>query len=326
MISNKIIGGLKPHYKNNINDTSTEYFMVIKDIEDRSTSPNNICKEGIITFTLIQVDDNLNKYIDADSTTKELTIKGLLNSDQDNIYSVDLLGYERTVQTKIDAQETFPGTHYIEMIETPLNKEILINFNYSYSKIPSVIINIDEKYEGLYKSYSTDYITETGDEYNLNENTQFIGVKITFNNLKVRKSYPLIKITIIGDSISNEISTEIPTTAQETPVSVSIKINNIEYNGTITNGELTIPSKHIFVDGETIPIVISNDSDISEELINRIAASNLENKAEFINLLNEYNINGTYSGKIINGKAFITEACLDLEEEEEESNDNSNSG
>lgn len=325
MISNKIIGGLKPHFKNNINDTSTEYFMIIKDIEDRSINSDNGCKEGVIALTLVQADYNINNFIDADSTTKELIIKGRLDSDEDNIYSVDLIGYERVIKNKFEEQPTFPGTHYIEMIETSLNKEITINFNYSYINTPSVIINIDGKYEGLYKSYTTDYIMETADEYNPNQDTKFVGVKITFNNLKVRKSYPLIKITIIGDLIDGENSTEESSSTTTTPTPVSVKINNTYYSGTITDGELTIPSKHIFVDGETIPIVINNDSDISEETFNQIALSSLENKTNIISELQQSNINGTYSGKIINGKAFVTEACNDLEEGDE-NNDNSNSG
>lgn len=323
MISNKIIGGLKPHNKVNATDTSTTYFMAIKDVEDRSNQ--DVCKEGVITFTLVQVNQNLNNLINTESTTKELTIKGLLNSDENNIFSVDLLGYERAIQTTVEEQEEFPNSHYIEMIETSLSREITINFNYAYADMPSIIINIDKQYEKLYKSYSTDFIMETATEYNPNKETQFTGVKIIFNNLKVKKSYPLIKITVIGDTIINETSTSTTTSSTETtPTSLTFKVNGNEYQGTIANdGVLTIPSKHIFVDGDKIPIVVSQDTDIKEKFISDIEESTLVNKQDVIDLIEECDINETYSGRIINGKGFIIEACNDSEGAENDDNSNS---
>ena len=177
----------------------------------------------------------------------------------------------------------------------------------------------------LYKSYSTDFIMETATEYNPNKETQFTGVKITFNNLKVKKSCPLIKITVIGDTIINETSTSTTTSSTETtPTSLTFKVNWNEYQGTISNdGVLTIPSKHIFVDGDKIPIVVSQDTDIKEKFISDIEESTLVNKQDVIDLIEECDINETYSGRIINGKGFIIEACNDSEGAENDDNSNS---
>lgn len=77
-----------------------------------------------------------------------------------------------------------------ESIVTELQKEIEISFNNEYKKIPSVILTID-KDNKLYSGYSLDFEQD--------ENLNYIGVKISFENLKRKKEYGDINITIIGE-------------------------------------------------------------------------------------------------------------------------------
>ena len=193
MINTNIITGLKPHNQISLSDISSSYFVAIKDIEQKSE-----CNQDCIEFTLCQIykplQDLTNEY---DNIDKKLTISGSVESDNNGLYYTKLIGYESRVKNSNDTEEEYEeNSHHIEILETKLSKEIDIDFSEQYSEgIPSVIVNIEKKYENLYKEYST--------EYKKDENDNYTGVVISFKNLKTKKNYPFIKITIIGDSNSN---------------------------------------------------------------------------------------------------------------------------
>ncbi|MBR6515608.1 MAG: hypothetical protein IKT40_02000 [Bacilli bacterium] len=85
-------------------------------------------------------------------------------------------------------------TQNIESIVTPLKKNIEIQFEKKYKKIPSVIPTINED-DKVYTSYITDFV--------IDENNYYTGVNITFKSLKRQKEYGDINITIIGNQASD---------------------------------------------------------------------------------------------------------------------------
>ena len=199
MISENLVSNFKPHKKVDNSDITPEYFFAIKDITDKS---DNVCKEGIVTFRLVQINQKLESLFDGYNTIKDFTIKGKLDADEEGNFSTGIIGYENDVDDDVDvnayaSESEFSNTHYIETVQAPLEKEFFIKFNYEYKEMPSVIVNIDANYEHLYRSYSTSF-----DSYvNQDEQEHFTGVTVTFNNLKIKRKYPDVKITIIGDSI-----------------------------------------------------------------------------------------------------------------------------
>ena len=86
----------------------------------------------------------------------------------------------------------------IESIITPLKKNISLEFANKYSKIPSVIITVDEDNK-KYSSYNTSFLMDMDGNYS--------GVDITFNSLRRQRFYDDINITIIGLS-QNDIQEE----------------------------------------------------------------------------------------------------------------------
>ena len=192
MINSNILQGLKPHEKINESDFSPTYFVAIKDIEQTTE-----CNEETIKFRLCQINESLSSIeTEYNSIDKVLSISGILDIDDDGLISTRLIGYEVPKRTKLVEEGFGENSNYIEVIQTPLAKKIDIDFNYTYTGIPSVIINIDKQHESLYRTYSCEYKIKT------NENeTEYDGVVIYFNSLKTKNSYPDIKITIIGDAI-----------------------------------------------------------------------------------------------------------------------------
>ena len=76
------------------------------------------------------------------------------------------------------------------MLRTYLQKEIEIYFENEYDEKPGILVNIEKKFESLYRTYSLEYFSA---------NNKYTGVKITFNSLKFKTVYPAINIIIIGD-------------------------------------------------------------------------------------------------------------------------------
>ena len=203
MISSDIINELKSHEKKDDKDFSPEYFFAIKDIEQ-----SNTCSQDNIEFTLYRINKSLDD-VKANSTCykKKFIISGRTEIGDDDLLYTKLIGYDINLDNKTTESSSEKNIPNVEIIETKLDKEIDIDFEELYLgkfdnnelKCVSVIINIEKDYESLYKSYST--------KFKRDENDNIYGVKIFFNGLKIKKGYPMIRITIIGD-VYNENEAE----------------------------------------------------------------------------------------------------------------------
>lgn len=208
MINENIIRGLKPHTKINQADVSPNYCMIIEDVEQKEE-----CNQDIVEFTLCQVNKSLQDILNNNIYSRK-TLKIIANMDlnDDDFISTKLVGYEGVPEEDLEETPQYTNSHLMEVIDVILKKEIDLRFSRVYKKevtgdntdlevnlnkpvLPAVIINIDKKYEKLYTSYSLEYETDGNGDY--------IGVKITFNGLKSKSSYPNIKIVIIGEPIEN---------------------------------------------------------------------------------------------------------------------------
>lgn len=176
------------------NDVGNKKIMSISDIKNISA-----CNQEGIEIDLIEYPYSINKknfIINSESPSiqnKKLKIFADINFDSDGLFKTEMSGYiKKDKKTDDDEQIDNTTSHNIEIVRTFLNETIEIEFNDTYTNMPGVIINIDEKNTKLYKNYSTEYIK--------NESNKYIGVTITFSYLKVRKTYPEINIIIIGDA------------------------------------------------------------------------------------------------------------------------------
>jgi len=135
------------------------------------TLPNNI-KDLIVSI---------------DNQVKEYTIEdGVLS-----VYYKNLTTGEHTINVKyvIDSDITSKN---VEVVVTPINKSIEIEFNTPRNQIPSVVLTVDKKDTNLYSTYTT--------EFNIDEDTnQYTGMTIEFKNLRRKASYPNINICILGE-------------------------------------------------------------------------------------------------------------------------------
>lgn len=125
--------------------------------------------------------------VSIDNQVKEYTIEdGVLS-----VYYKNLTTGEHTINVKyvIDSDITSKN---VEVVVTPINKSIEIEFNTPRNQIPSVILTVDKKDTNLYSTYTT--------EFNIDEDTnQYTGMTIEFKNLRRKASYPNINICILGE-------------------------------------------------------------------------------------------------------------------------------
>ena len=126
-----------------------------------------------------------------DNKQRSMELYTDLDIDTDNLITSKLNGY---IYNKVssDIEEEQENEHQIEILRTYLQKELIINFENEYKERPFVIVNIDKKFESLYRTYSLEYLSS-------DNNLSYYGVKITFNSLKLKTVYPGINIIIIGD-------------------------------------------------------------------------------------------------------------------------------
>lgn len=80
----------------------------------------------------------------------------------------------------------------IEVLITPLEKEIEIEFTEPHSYIPAVVLTVDKKDLNLYSDYYTEFIKDE-------ETGKYTGLKLMFKNLRRKSSYPEINICILGE-------------------------------------------------------------------------------------------------------------------------------
>lgn len=183
MINKNILNEFKSH-------TDPNFSIIITDIET-----NTECNEESITFTVYQINKSVEQLKEnAEVTSKKLHIISTLDIDENDLFYSKLKGY---ISDNATIQESQSGvsSHYIEAIDTILDKEIDIKFTNQYENEPKVIVNINKKYEALYRSLSTTY---------KKENDKYTGVTLKFNNLKTRSNYPQISVLIIGDEKNAE--------------------------------------------------------------------------------------------------------------------------
>lgn len=174
MISQRILNLFKEH------TTSPQYRVEILDIKNNELS----CGQESITLTVKQI------YGNGNSIQRDLIIYSDFNIDFDGSYISVLNGYignETYSETNTEKQ----SSHYIEVVNTILQKTVDITFNQPYENQPFYYVINDKKYESLYKDTSVTYIQ--------NEEELYSGMQIVFNHLKTRQSYPEIGILIIGD-------------------------------------------------------------------------------------------------------------------------------
>lgn len=192
MINQNILSMFKSHASN------PSFSILITDIE----TVEECGQEGLI-ITVHQIDKPLSLLEEnTNITSRKLHIMSGLDTDDDNLYKSKLIGYISDEKKETQASSE-PGvfSHSIEMLDTKLQKEISVEFNKSYEKMPKIITNIDKQYESLYRSISIEPVTKVE-----NDITYYTGAKLTFNGLKTKKSYPIISIIILGDDKIDEIS------------------------------------------------------------------------------------------------------------------------
>lgn len=170
--------------KNEIDPTEMSEYLENLSAEDLNKIEEYL--KGIGKF--IKYRDNNIKTIE-----KDLTIYSNVTLDDNNLYYGQLNGYISNEKVnEINKNSNNQSSHYIEMVDVILQKEVDITFSQPY-KNPKIAITIDEKDEDIYTRIVPKLIKER------EEDEKYIGVKITFTNLRNRSSYPKIGVLIIGD-------------------------------------------------------------------------------------------------------------------------------
>ena len=203
MIDSRILQALKSRNEN------PAYSILITGYETK-----NDCNQEKLIIQLHQINKSLreieNMSQDVNVLKKELVIQSDMDYDtKNNAISSSLIGFTNYKgRVKVPSNTASSGiiedgvligpedtgdffSHHVEMIETPLEKEITIEFTRVYKQMPSIIPTIEKKYQTYYKSYSI--------EFTKNDANRYTGVTITFNSLKRKNIYPNINIVIIGD-------------------------------------------------------------------------------------------------------------------------------
>lgn len=130
---------------------------------------------------------------DIETLTNETNI--LINRKQAILNKIQGLNFSSTKPFEIDIKYTYHDditNKFIECINFELTQEITIDFLNTYKSLPGLILTID-KQNKKYSSYDTVFKTNNLDEY--------IGVTITFNNLKRLREPIEVNAIIIGDDI-----------------------------------------------------------------------------------------------------------------------------
>lgn len=188
MIDSRILATLKSRNEN------PGYSVLI-------TGYDNIedCNQEKLVIHLHQINKSLDDLENLPGVTildKDFIIESGMDYDTiNNAIKSTMIGYSNYngAIRKPNTSENNLLSNYIEMVDTQLKDTITINFNRGYTKMPSIIPTIDNKYKNYYKNYSFEFITDDNDLYT--------GVTIIFNKLKRKKIYPNINFTIIGDAI-----------------------------------------------------------------------------------------------------------------------------
>ena len=200
MINRDILKMFESHTKD------PSFTILIRDIKQTQD-----CGQEAVEITVDQINKSINKIEeDCNIVSKKLNIRSELGVDDNNLYVSKLVGfsYDEKPVTEIDST---PGvlSNSIEILKTKLRKEIEIEFERDYEEKPSIIIDIDKKYESLFRTMSREYVIEekTKTIWGIPETKNvYTGVKLIFNGLKTKNSYPDVSIVIIGDGKVGSVS------------------------------------------------------------------------------------------------------------------------
>lgn len=182
--------------KHNIDPLEMEEYF-----DDLPSEDKEIIENYLKAITDYLVNEKEFKVID-----KELTVFSNVILDDNDLYYGQLNGYiskEKVNELESNKSKT-ESSHYIEVVDTVLQKTIDITFNRPYKQQPKIYITIDEKFEYLYRDYTISPIDNGKD----NDLKEYLGVQITFNNLKNTNTYPPIGVVIIGDEKTEEYDDE----------------------------------------------------------------------------------------------------------------------
>jgi len=259
--------------KHNIDPLEMEEYFDDLPSEDKEIIENYL---KAITDYLVNGEDL--KVID-----KELTVFSNVILDDNDLYYGQLNGYlskEENNQLESNKLKT-QSSHYIEIVDTVLQKTIDITFNRPYKQQPKIYITIDEKYEYLYRNYTISPI-DNGKDGDLKE---YLGVQITFNNLKNTNTYPPVGVVIIGDEKTEEYDDEGNIKPPYHNLTVNLYYEEIDEE---TGRPIQIPI-------ENTSVLINNEEYVSNDC-GTITASLKEGEYEIIVKESGYR----YTPKIIN--------------------------
>ena len=134
--------------------------------------------------------------IEAQKQTLEEEREVIENRKQAVLTKIQELNFSSSTPFNIEIQYTYVDditNYFIESINFELCPEIYIDFLNKYTDLPGIILTIDEKNK-KYTSYDT--------VFKKNDLDQYIGVTITFNNLKRLREPIEVNAIIIGDDIA----------------------------------------------------------------------------------------------------------------------------
>ena len=201
MINERILNEFREH------NTDPRYIVLITDMQNGEP----ICNEESLIISTKQIYTSLEEYLQNPDDTiyktikRDLTIYSNIGLNDNNLYIGELNGYISKENVKeLQRTSSTESSHWIEIVDTVLQKTIDITFNRAYKQQPKIYITIDEKFEYLYRNYTISPI-DNGEEGDLKE---YLGVKITFNNLKNTNTYPPVGVVIIGDEKTEEYDDE----------------------------------------------------------------------------------------------------------------------
>ena len=195
MISERILNIFKQR-----EDAISGYKSYVVFINDIQNNLNDACDQEsvLIETTELRVPtDKVNQLLQAYSSKKRiLELVSSIDVNKDGLYYGKLNAF---IDSDDSEEEEVPPevlSRDVSILKTTLQKEIYIEFLNPFVEQPIIHITIDKKYKSLYRDYSTEFIKDSNDK-------NFVGVNITFKSLKLKQSYPMIGVIIIGDNREN---------------------------------------------------------------------------------------------------------------------------
>jgi len=203
-------------------DDDPSYSVIIKKI----SQPTKYCSKDQLQLIVHQINPNLLQIIQSQNNDikklkneltqnnipiprltnlsinnivqKTLTIDSVLDFDSSNSMFISGIIGGITEESNQDISTTDEPnikpltSQHIESVTFTLASKIDIDFLFAYATIPGIIITANESSK-LYSSYSLNF--------KQNDDNEYIGVTISFKNLKRKREYDNINVIIIGDEV-----------------------------------------------------------------------------------------------------------------------------